>query len=166
MEPKIRYAHAEHRCILQLAGEIRHPVSSVVDAIIGEFLKDEEAPEFVIDLTNTTYIDSTNLGLIAKIARETWRRGLEQPVLVSTNADVNAVIDSMGFTHAFRIVQEHEATGAELHEAPIPAHCSDARTANRLLEAHEALIALDEKNRKTFQQVVDVLRQQSAPGDR
>ena len=158
MAPEVRYAHADHRCILKLSGDVRHTVSSVVDAIITEFLDAEESCEYVIDLTDATFIDSTNLGLIAKVAREAWRRGHEKPVIVSTNDEINAVIDSMGFPSAFRIVEEHEAMGAELHEAATPEAYSDPDKARRLLEAHEALINLDERNRKTFQQVVDVLR--------
>jgi len=162
MEARICYAHLGRRCVLRLVGEVRHTVSSVVEAIISEFLKVEESPEFIIDLTETVFIDSTNLGLIARIARETWRRGAGKPILVSSNADINAVIQSMGFAKAFDIVETHEATSAELHEAPTPTDYADPGKARRLLEAHEALIDLDERNRQTFQQVVDVLRRDSS----
>jgi hypothetical protein len=46
---------------------------------------------------------------------------------------------------------------------PTPDDYSDPRKAQRILEAHEALIELDEKNRQTFQSVVDVLRRNNAP---
>ena len=160
MGTKVSYAHSNHRCILKLAGEIRHTVSSVVESIIAEFLASEESCEYIIDLTETIFIDSTNLGLIARIAREAWRRGQAKPVIVSSNGDVNAVIESMGFANAFQIVVEHEATKAELEEAPTPEEYSDPGKAQRLLEAHEALIALDEKNREAFQPVVDALRKE------
>jgi anti-anti-sigma factor len=165
MATEVRYAHGDHRCILKLTGEIRHTMSSVVDAIIAEFLADEESREYVIDLTDATFIDSTNLGLLAKIAREAWRRGHAKPVIVSRNPEINAVIDSMGFDTAFRIVAEHEATRAELHKAPTPPKSEDADKGRRMLEAHEALIDLDERNRKAFQQVVDVLRKDAGKND-
>ncbi len=165
METRIRYAHAGRRCVLQLTGDIRHPVSSVVETIVDEFLQAGDAPEVVIDLTGTAFIDSTNLGLLAKVARESWRRGQEPPILVSPNPDINAVLDSMGFGHAFRIVPEHEATAVELHDVPTPDDYSDPHKARRILEAHEALIDLDEKNRQTFQSVVDVLRRSNAPNE-
>jgi uncharacterized protein YmfQ (DUF2313 family) len=69
----------------------------------------------------------------------------------------------MGFGQAFDIVEAHEATGADLHEAPTLMEYSDPGKARRLLEAHEALIDLDERNRETFQRVVDVLRKQTPP---
>lgn len=163
METKIRYAHAEHWCVLQLTGDIRHPVSSVVETIIDEFLQAGDASEVLIDLTDAAFIDSTNLGLIAKVARDSWQRGQEPPILVSTNPDINAVLESMGFSSAFHIVSEHQATDLELHDVPTPDDYSDPRKARRMLEAHEALIELDEKNRQTFQSVVDVLRRKNAP---
>ena len=163
-EGRILHARQGRSCIIKMAGQVRHAVSASLDAVIGEALQGDGAEAFIIDLTETEFIDSTNLGLLARIARVQWERGRKQPVIASTNPEVTAVLSSMGFDDAFVIVRELGGEERALVEAPA-ADEDTRRKAQLILEAHEALMEMNEKNRQTFRSVVELLRKGAPSAD-
>jgi anti-anti-sigma factor len=156
-EGRVLHARQGRNCIIKMIGEVRHTVSAGLDAVIMEALQGGDVVTFIIDLTETEFIDSTNLGLLAKIARVQWEKGREQSVIASTNPEVTTVLSSMGFDEAFVIVREPEAQGGTLEEAPA-ADEDTRRKARLILDAHEALMGMNDKNREMFHNVVELLR--------
>jgi anti-anti-sigma regulatory factor len=57
----------------------------------------------VIDLTETRSIDSTTLGLLAKLSIPVGKVGL-LPTVVTTHEDITRLLQSMGFDQVFNIV--------------------------------------------------------------
>ena len=55
----------------------------------------------VVDLSHTESIDSTSLGLLAKLSIQADRRFGYRPILVSTQADITRILCSMGLDDVF-----------------------------------------------------------------
>ncbi len=152
----ILYAVNDNKCVFKLIGQIRYMMSTCFNNAIEMIFEEKETKTFIIDLTKTTYIDSTSLGLVAKIALCCYNRKLKRPVIVSTNNEVTEVIKSMGFEQAFVIMSTLEDDDENNF---IPVTCKTKTELNEtLLEAHQILMDMNENNRDKFKNVVDLLK--------
>jgi len=79
-----------------------------------------------------------------------------QPVILSTNPDVNRILASMGFDRVFLILEKAPAVDEALDELPFTEPSQQELTRN-VIEAHRVLMSLNEKNRATFHDLVDML---------
>ena len=81
--------------------------------------------------------------------------------IVSDRTDINSVLTSMAFDEVFDIVEDASLETEATQE--VPQQDIDRETLTRtLIDAHRALMDLNEHNRKTFQDVVTTLEKKSA----
>jgi hypothetical protein len=116
----------------------------------------------VVDLGETESIDSTSLGLLAKLSIQADRRFGYRPTLVSTHADITRVLVTMGLDDVFNLVQEPLVHDEQLGELPCQA-ASEAEVRERVLEAHRILMNMNESNRSAFQDLVTALEAECGP---
>lgn len=150
------YAVHQGTYVLKLVGDIRAPICATLDSFIESMFCDVSLRSILIDLSDTQLIDSTALGLIAKIAVHTRKRFQEKPVIISTRPDITRILDSMGLEQVFDIVQESSVISHAMHEVPIE-ECVEGSACQKVLEAHRVLMSLNEKNHETFKEVVAAL---------
>lgn len=151
-----RYFFAEKEGItyIKMVGKLKYTTSSGFDQFV-ESLLDRGFENVIIDLTEAVYIDSTNLGLIAKIAGRARRNEHMHVTIISTNEDINEILSSVRFNTLFTIV-EQVPEPQELEEIP------DEKRERRedlqmLIEAHKALMDIHEENRPQFKDVVELM---------
>jgi anti-anti-sigma factor len=111
----------------------------------------------VFDLTEADGLDSTNLGLMARVNQRATGLNAAKSLIVSTNDDINAVLRSMGFDQMFRIVTESRAAASGACDAIESVPPSGAEVRETMLEAHRALVCMSDAGRIEFQNVVDCL---------
>ena len=159
---KILHASQDGVHVLRFIGDIRYTLGHSLDRFLDELFAGPTPEGFVIDLTATDCIDSTNLGLLVRIAREMENHGAPRVTLISDRSDINAVLTSMALDEVFDIVTRGSAPiggGKEL-----PRREADRESLSRtLLKAHRALMELNEHNEEIFRDVVARL-EQTAPG--
>lgn len=154
----VYYARHDGIVVLKFAGNIRYTMGSV--ARLGELLDrlfaDAEVSDFLVDLSEAENIDSTNLGLLAKIARFMMEHHGRKATLLSSNPDICSVLEAVGFDQVFTIL--HDAAAPDPALAPVAGEAGeDADLSRVMLEAHRELAALNEKNRATFKSVIELL---------
>mgnify|MGYP002019061313 FL=1 len=110
----------------------------------------------VIDLTETECIDSTSLGLLAKLSILSRQKVGFLPTLVSNHEDMNRLLQSMGFDQVFNIVSESTPTCEELQDLPAQM-LSEDKVKHKVLEAHRILMDLNDSNREAFRDLVSAL---------
>ncbi|CAK0751246.1 Sulfate transporter/antisigma-factor antagonist STAS [Gammaproteobacteria bacterium] len=158
----ILHAERDHAHFLRLVGAIRYPLAPSLDAFLQKLFAAITPRAFLVDLSATELIDSTNLGLLVKIARFMAERHAPLAVLFSPREDITAVLISMGFDQFFNLITtdaivEVESTTCE----PIPrAEVTQADLARTILEAHRDLINMDARNEAAFRDVVRYLEQE------
>lgn len=155
-EGKILYANHDGIHVLRLVGEIRCALAPSFERFLGQLLANSASPDYVVDLTETVLVDSTHLGLLARLAGRVAPRRV---TLISDREDINTVLRSMGFDAIFDIVSENRAQGERGSEVPYVAADREAVNAT-LLNAHRALMALNAQNRTTFRDVVVALERE------
>lgn len=157
---KIQCADHNDIFVLKCSGEVRLTFCSALNETITKIIKANSLKSIVIDLTEVISIDSTTLGLLAKLSILSKRKFGMLPTLASTNPDVNRVLDSMGFNQVFNMVHTPAPCPECLDDLPEQDQ-SEAVVKERVLEAHHILMSLNESNRDEFRDLVTAL--ESAP---
>ncbi|WP_323750936.1 STAS domain-containing protein [Marinobacter sp.] len=153
---KILQADKQGIYVLKFIGEIRLNLCSTLDHLVETITRDPEFKTVVIDLTETEIVDSTTLGLLAKIALAAHKQSHFLPTLISTNPDVTRIISSMGFDKIFIIVREPASRIEDLEEIPV-LKASEQQVREKVLDAHKVLMGMNSKNREEFKNLVRAL---------
>ena len=157
-EGKIMYAELAGTYVIHPVGNIRYTISRGLDRLIKRIQEDAAAKDVVVDLEETEFMDSTNLGLLAKLASITFKKIQRYPQLISNNRNINMVLDSMGFQQIFNLTCK--SPGFMTPDQPLEEVGDDsgaAISASELLEAHRQLSDMNDKNAETFHDVIELL---------
>jgi anti-anti-sigma factor len=153
---KILQAEQQGIYLLKFIGEIRLNLCSTLDNLVESITQDPNFKTVVVDVTETDIIDSTTLGLLAKIAMAAHKRSHFLPTLISTNPDITRIATSMGFNKIFIIVREPASRIEELEEIPV-LKASEQEVRDKVLEAHRVLMGMNSRNREEFKNLVRAL---------
>ena len=153
---KIQYAESDGTFILKFVGDVRLTLCSTLDKTLESILQEPGIRSVIIDLTDTQGIDSTSLGLLARLSIQSRKRFGFVPTILSTNDDINRILMTMGFDQVFVIVKEAGEGPEVLHDLPCD-ECVDNDVMDKVLSAHKTLIDMNEHNRQEFQDLVNRL---------
>lgn len=158
---RVLHASQDDIHVLRFVGNVRYTLSPSIERYLDEVFDDRGPAGFVIDLTETDSIDSTNLGLLVRIARRMQEPGKRRITIVSNRPEINSILLSMALDEVFDIVED---TGADAGEArEVPQEGVDRESLSRtLIDAHRALMDLSEHNREMFRDVVESLERNSS----
>lgn len=155
------YARQGNTYILKLTGDIRYTMGCALCDFLERLFSCRDYDDICVDLTEAQAIDSTSLGLLAKIANFSLQHFSHKTTLFSTNDDINQVLDSMGFYEIFNVCDTGEAITETLHQLAINSPCKHELT-RIVYEAHQALSGMNPRNREAFQGVLDNLGPQNS----
>jgi anti-anti-sigma factor len=153
---KILVASKEGVYLMKFVGDVRVTLCAAADTFLDAMFRDKHFRSVVVDLSKTTGIDSTSLGILAKLSILARERFDYTPTLVSTNKDITRMLTSVGFDDVFHIVREPISHKEQLGELP-KRETSEEDVRERVLEAHRALVSLNDANREAFQDLVNTL---------
>ncbi|GAB3100198.1 STAS domain-containing protein [Aestuariicella hydrocarbonica] len=142
--------------VIKMVGDVRLTLCMSFDQFIDAMFEADDFASIIFDLTSAEAIDSTTLGLMAKISILADQRKHLRPVIISTSAGINRLLDTMGFSEIFNIM-------TELPVPLSPDQClevcdmDECAARNKVLEAHRILMELNENNRETFKDLVKTL---------
>ncbi len=161
-EGRIKAAFDAGVFVLKLCGDVRLTLCATLDRQARQLADTPGLTTLIIDLREASNVDSTALGFLAKVAMAVQGRLAERPTIVADNPDVQRMLDVMGFSRFFTLMEAPLTETRELHDLPeIPADQEETR--QRILEAHRILMRMNEHNREEFQPLVDMLEAQEAP---
>jgi anti-anti-sigma regulatory factor len=156
---KILAADYKHMAMLKFVGDVRVLMSSTLDNYCSGLYRRPILDGMLIDLTETRGIDSTALGLLAKMAIQLRNRFNVKPTIISTNPDITRTLKSMSFDLIFNIIDKLPGQSTQYNELK-PQQESEATVREKVLDAHLTLMALSEENRLEFQDLVQALKHQ------
>ena len=154
--------HAAHEGVhvMRYLGDIRYTLAPSLDRFLLELLGDDTPPSgFLVDLTETEAIDSTNLGILARLAKRMRQLDAPRVTLVSNREDINEILMSMALDEVFNIVEDMAADIKAGEQVSAIEHDPKAMVSTALT-AHRALMALSEHNRAFFSEVVTALERE------
>lgn len=143
--------------IIKLVGDIRYTMGCALGDFLDQLFERTDYNDILVDLTEAHSVDSTSLGLLARIANFSRQRFSHKTTLLSTNPDVNQILDNMGFYEIFNVRETGDTVTMALRQLAIDGPCKDELT-RIVFEAHQTLSELNPRNRETFKNVLDNLR--------
>lgn len=140
--------------VVKMVGDVRMSLCNTIEQCLKSMFDDAEFSAVLVDLTETEGIDSTSLGLLAKLSINTKKKINKVPVVVSNNVDINRILQSMGFDdRVFTMVTESPHAVDYLHEMPVVPVTEDSAR-KYVLEAHRILMDLSDENKNEFKDLV------------
>jgi anti-anti-sigma factor len=157
---KILAADYRHMAMLKFVGDVRVLMSSTLDSYCSSLYRRPILDAMLIDMTETRGIDSTALGLLAKMAIQLRNRFNVIPTIVSTNPDVTRTLKSMSFDLIFKIVDKAPQKQPEAYNELQQKNESEDTVREKVIDAHLTLMTLSEENRLEFHDLVQALKNQ------
>jgi anti-anti-sigma factor len=146
--------------VLRYFGTVNYTLAPGLQRFLNQLIHHGQLSGLVFDLTAAESLDSTNLGLMARVNEEVHDLGAANSVIISNNEDIDSVLRSMGFDQTFDLYP-----AARVPEAPAEAVAAEPPSATELhhtmLDAHRALCRLSEAGRLEFEPVVACLERDS-----
>ena len=159
---KILAADYKHMAMLKFVGEVRVVMSTTLDNYFSGLYRRGILDAMVVDMSETRSIDSTALGLLAKMAIQLRNRFNVMPTIVSPNPDITRILKSMSLDLICKIVSSvPPRQQTQFHELKLQME-SEASVRDKVIDAHLTLMTMSEQNRLEFQDLVSALKQQNS----
>ncbi|WP_317931574.1 STAS domain-containing protein [Halioxenophilus sp. WMMB6] len=159
MQPgHIYVAEQEGVNVIKMVGDVRLTLCISFDKFIKHMFAEDDFASVVFDLRQAEAIDSTTLGLMAKISIICQDQFHIIPVVISPDEGINRLLESMGFDDIFEIVRSANPNLDCSDELPLET-LEEHATKAKVLEAHKILMSLNENNRREFRDLVECLEQ-------
>lgn len=155
-EGKILAAEHDGAYALKLLGDVRVSLCTTIDDYFNQMYADSNFVSVLVDLCEAEGIDSTTLGLLAKLALRVRDQHGFKPVIYSCNPGINRLLQSMAFGKIFDIRVELCSDPELITELP-SVNGNEDEIRQRVIEAHRILMDLSEENRARFKDLMAVL---------
>jgi anti-anti-sigma factor len=157
-EGRILAASHDGAYVIRLVGDVRLTLCTSIDDYFVHMFEDEAFASVWVDLCEAEGIDSTTLGLLAKLALKVKEKFGFQPVIYSCDSGINRLLKSMGFQRLFEIHEEAGTNPTDINEIPI-VQDSEEGVKEKVIEAHRVLMDISDENRTRFQDLMSALEQ-------
>ena len=153
---KIYYTVIDNICVIKMVGRIAYKISPNFDRFIEKIKNNSTVNNFVVDLREAAHIDSTNLGLLAKLNRYSRTKSARPPTVISTKDNINHLLLNIGFAAFFDIIDSMDDIQSTFNKLP---HLKNAgeKITKVMLEAHRELAEMNETNHELFKDVIKYL---------
>ena len=157
-EGKYFFAREKKKIFFKLTGNLKYISSGKFDAFLDQLLEeDKDFEDVMIDLSEAEYIDSTNLGFLARIAEFMNDNYCKKVTIYSTNEEINIVLESVGFDEVFVLVKDSSNAFKDVNEIS-PAEIKERERTLVMLQSHQALMRISDKNIPVFKSCVELLQ--------
>ncbi|MEH6518956.1 MAG: STAS domain-containing protein [Halioglobus sp.] len=157
-EGRILAASHDGAYVIRLVGDVRLSLCTSIDDYFVHMFEDEAFASVWVDLCEAEGIDSTTLGLLAKLALKVKEKFGFQPVIYSCDSGINRLLKSMGFQRLFEIHEEAGTNSTAINDIPV-VQGSEQNVKEKVIEAHRVLMDISDENRVRFKDLMSALEQ-------
>jgi len=159
---KILVADHQGVYVIKMVGDVRLTLCVPFDDYIETLFAKDDFCAILFDLSEVSGVDSTTLGLMAKIAIRSNEQKQISPLLISDQPSINRLLESMSLTSICRLINTPPADYCQapsLQDTTTLAHCSQDELVvkTKVLESHCVLMSLSANNHETFKDLVQTL---------
>ncbi len=149
---------AEHNGVhsIKLVGDVRVTVCCEFDAYLQQTLAKNDYRSCIIDLTEAENLDSTMLGLVAKVAVASSRANKDKPTIMAPTKTMQRLLCSMSFDKVFNletVIPDSDNSLIELDHL----ESSESEIRTKVIDAHRVLMGICSENNATFSSLVEAL---------
>jgi anti-anti-sigma regulatory factor len=154
----VYYALDRHQHFIKMVGSLRFDMSAPLAVAIEKLNSLSGEEDLSLDLTETQYIDSTIIGMLAQLGVYFYKNTKRKPVIHFEQTDVKTLLETIGLEKIFdfssKEIMNLELEYKTINAAPENKH----KMKNRVLDVHRMLLNIDDKNLKEYGAVVKQLQ--------
>lgn len=147
--------------VLRFEGDVRVTLSASFEHYLESILKQPGLISVLVDLSDAIAIDSTSLGVLARLSIAVQRERGKVPTLVCSAPDILRILENMGFEDIFAIVNNAYEASPALAELPNSHDFSEVELRDKVIEAHRVLMSMNDTNHTTFKNLVEALEREA-----
>lgn len=155
-EGRILAASQEGAYVIRLSGDVRVNLCVTIEEYLQEMYADPAFKTVWLDLCDAEGVDSTTLGLLAKLSLSVQEKFGFKPVLYVSDPGILRLLRSMAMHNLFEIRKEVCGNSDDIQSLPAIQGSPDEVKAT-VVEAHKVLMDLSDDNRKRFQDLMSTL---------
>lgn len=155
-EGRILAASHNGAYVIRLVGDVRLTLCTTIDDFIQHMFDDPDFASVWVDVCEAEGIDSTTLGLLAKLALKVKQKYGFEPAIYSCDPGINRLLRSMGFHRLFELREEVCRDPENIAEIPA-VEGSEESVKQKVIEAHRILMSLSDENRDRFKDLITAL---------
>lgn len=153
------FAKEGKKYFFKLTGTLKYTTCGHFDTFLDNFLNTkQEIEQAAIDLTEADYIDSTNLGFIAKIAEYMLEKYGKKTIIYSVSENINQTLCGLGFDEIFTLIKSKSDMDEKFGKIDPEKFCKKDMTV-MMIDAHKCLMKINDKNAEIFKDVVSLMEQ-------
>ncbi len=160
-ENRIFYAEDDGNYYLRFLGDVRVTFCVTLSSYLDRLFITENIESVVVDLLSAKAVDSTTLGLLAKMALFLHNKRNLQPLLLVEDPSMIRLLGSMGIDEIFSFVSELPENVEQVKELPFASADNDEARL-KVIEAHKILMGMNNKNMNAFSDLVKSLEGEGA----
>tara|TARA_R110002072_G_scaffold43340_3_gene121724 strand:+ start:16526 stop:17008 length:483 start_codon:yes stop_codon:yes gene_type:complete len=153
---RILAASQDGAYVIRLEGDVRLTLCTTIDDYVDKMFADPNFASVWVDLCEAEGIDSTTLGLLAKLALKVKERFGFTPAIYSCDPGINRLLRSMAFHRLFELHEESCSNPDDIEEIPTVIGSEDS-VKQKVIEAHRVLMGVSEENRDRFKDLITAL---------
>jgi anti-anti-sigma factor len=153
---KILVSDVEGNYLIKFIGDVRVTLCGSLNRYMETIFGSRDVKNVVVDMLEAEGLDSTTLGLLAKLGLHCRKQyGVDVQVFCQ-NPSILRTLDCMGFDELFDIIQQVPTISAKLHNiTSVNPEVDEIR--RQVLEAHKLLVQLNPKNSSEFTDLIRAL---------
>ncbi len=153
---KILVSDVEGNYLIKFIGDVRVTLCGSLNRYMETIFGSHDVKNVVVDMLEAEGLDSTTLGLLAKLGLHCRKQyGVDVQVFCQ-NPSILRTLDCMGFDELFDIIQQVPTISAKLHNiTSVNPEVDEIR--RQVLEAHKLLVQLNPKNSSEFTDLIRAL---------
>jgi anti-anti-sigma factor len=156
LKGSLEFTLAEDSCVVRLIGAITWEVSADLDTFLGCVLNEIVIKKVYFDLSQTTYMDSTSLGVLAHFKRHTFQYHVVFSLL-NPSEEIFKNLNDVGLTRIFEIVRSKEDHSSSSSPVPSSKKYSPKEISALVRKTHLALVSINDKNRELFDHIIKAI---------
>ena len=153
---KYLFAFEDNRYFIKIIGSPRYTNCTGFSYFINKIINENKFEDILVDIRETDFLDSTNLGLLAKLAGAVMSRFDRRMTVISTNNEINDLLNNTGFDKIILLVEQPESFVYNMKQVKTAPEV-EINMAEMMLEAHENLLKMNDENNSKFKTVVEML---------
>ncbi|CAM3100432.1 STAS domain-containing protein [Streptobacillus felis] len=148
------FTEINNEYIFKICGKATMKNSKVLSDFVDE--KINEAKGILFEMSETTYMDSTFLGLVAKYAIDIKMSKGKSLVILNPSDEAFNFLKQTGINKFVEVITKDDIKVTE--EISGEDFSNNLEKSKYILEMHEILMGLNEENEKVFKPVVDAMK--------
>lgn len=153
---RILAASQDGAYVIRLVGDVRLTLCTSMDDFFQHMFDDPNFASVWVDLCDAEGIDSTTLGLLAKLALKVKETYGFEPAIYSCDPGINRLLKSMAFNQLFDLHEEACSNPEDISEIPT-VQGSEESVKKKVIEAHRVLMDISDENRDRFKDLITAL---------